>query len=80
VVALFIAVSKAILIVLFFMQVRYSSREILIFSCAAYLWVAIMLIGTLQRLRHTQLDSGRVSARSGDSRASATVSCFNDFE
>jgi cytochrome c oxidase subunit 4 len=46
-VALAIAVAKAVLIVLFFMQARYGSREVLVFAGAAYLWLAIMLVGTL---------------------------------
>ena len=46
-VALAIAVTKAVLIILFFMHVRYGSREVLVFAGAAYLWVAILMAGTL---------------------------------
>jgi cytochrome c oxidase subunit 4 len=46
-IALTIAVIKAVLIVLFFMHVRYGSREVVVFAVAAYLWVAILMTGTL---------------------------------
>lgn len=46
-VALAIAVAKAVLIVLVFMHVGYGSREALVFAGAAYLWLAIMIVGTL---------------------------------
>ncbi len=46
-VALAIAVTKAALIVMFFMHVRYGSREVLVFAGAAYLWLAILLVGVL---------------------------------
>jgi len=45
-VALVIAVTKAVLILLVFMHVRYGSREVLVFAGAAYLWLAILLVGT----------------------------------
>lgn len=42
-VALTIAVVKAVLIILFFMHVRYSSRLIWVYSTAAFFWLVIML-------------------------------------
>ena len=42
-VALTIAVVKAVLIVLYFMHVRYSSRLIWLFSLTTFFWVAIMI-------------------------------------
>ena len=47
-VALAIAVVKAVLILLFFMELRYSKRVVWVFAIAAYLWIAIMIVGTLQ--------------------------------
>lgn len=46
-VALVIAVAKALLILLFFMHLRYDKREVLVFAGAAYLWLLILIIGTL---------------------------------
>jgi cytochrome c oxidase subunit 4 len=46
VIALFIAVVKALLVVLFFMHVRHSSRQTWIFAGASFLWLALLLIGT----------------------------------
>ena len=37
-----IAFAKAILIVLFFMHVKYKQRLIAVFVCAGFLWLAIM--------------------------------------
>ena len=42
-VALTIAVVKAVLIILYFMHVRYSERLIWLFSGAAFFWLGIML-------------------------------------
>jgi cytochrome c oxidase subunit 4 len=42
-VALLIAVSKALLIMLYFMHVRYSNRLIWIFAGAAFMWLAILI-------------------------------------
>ena len=47
VVALFIASTKALIILLFFMHTRYSASEVRIFAGAAYLWLMILIIGTL---------------------------------
>ncbi|HWL54544.1 MAG TPA: cytochrome C oxidase subunit IV family protein [Chthoniobacteraceae bacterium] len=46
-VALLIAGVKALLILLFFMHLRYDRREVLVFAGAAYLWLMILIIGTL---------------------------------
>lgn len=46
-VALLIAGAKALLILLFFMHLRYDKREVLVFAGAAYLWLLILIIGTL---------------------------------
>lgn len=46
VVALAVAVTKAYLIVSYFMHVKYSSRLIALFSVAAYFFVAIMFLMT----------------------------------
>ncbi|MBA3944984.1 MAG: cytochrome C oxidase subunit IV family protein [Herpetosiphonaceae bacterium] len=43
VVALVIALVKALLIILFFMHVRYSSRLTWIFAGAGFIWLIIML-------------------------------------
>ena len=42
-VALTIAVCKAVLIILYFMHVRYSSRLVWIFAGAAFFWLGILL-------------------------------------
>ena len=47
VVATAIAFTKAILIVLFFMQVKYKKRITLVFVCAGLFWLAIMFTLTL---------------------------------
>ena len=40
--ALSIAVIKAVLIILYFMHVRYSSRLLWIFVCAGFFWLGIL--------------------------------------
>jgi cytochrome c oxidase subunit IV len=47
VIAVTIAVSKAVLIMLYFMHLRYSSRLTLVFAFAGFLWLAILLTLTL---------------------------------
>jgi cytochrome c oxidase subunit 4 len=42
IVALFIAIVKAVLVVLFFMHVKYASRLTKIFVSAAFLWLVIL--------------------------------------
>jgi cytochrome c oxidase subunit IV len=47
VVALGIAVTKATLVVLFFMHVKYSERLVWIFVAGGFAWLALMIVGTL---------------------------------
>ncbi|MBI5093171.1 MAG: cytochrome C oxidase subunit IV family protein, partial [Candidatus Hydrogenedentes bacterium] len=44
VVALAVAVTKAVLIMLFFMHVKYSSKLTWVFVVGAFVWLAIMLV------------------------------------
>jgi cytochrome c oxidase subunit IV len=46
-VALGIAVTKAALVVLFFMHVKYSSRVVALFLAAAFFWLFQLIAGTL---------------------------------
>jgi cytochrome c oxidase subunit 4 len=47
VIALAIAVTKAVLVVLFFMHVRYSSRLTWVVIASGFLWLAILISLTL---------------------------------
>ena len=47
VVALTIAVIKAVLVILYFMHVRYSSRLTWLFVVAGFFWLAILLTFTM---------------------------------
>jgi cytochrome c oxidase subunit IV len=47
VVALGIAVIKATLVILFFMHVKYSSTLTRLVVASAFVWLAIMIVGTL---------------------------------
>ncbi|MCA1633181.1 MAG: cytochrome C oxidase subunit IV family protein [Acidobacteria bacterium] len=47
VIAMTIAVVKALLVLLFFMHVRYSSRLIWVVVASMFFWLAIMLVLTL---------------------------------
>lgn len=47
VVALTIAVIKAVLVVLFFMHVRYSSKMVMVVVVAGFFWLTIMLALTM---------------------------------
>ena len=47
-VALGIAVLKAVLVILFFMHVKYSPRLTKLVVVSAFVWLAIMIVGTLQ--------------------------------
>jgi cytochrome c oxidase subunit 4 len=47
VIAMTIAVSKALLVLLFFMHVRYSSRLIWVVVCSMFFWLFILLALTL---------------------------------
>lgn len=46
-VALLIAAAKAVLIILYFMHVRYSNRLTWVFSSAAFVWLVILLVFSL---------------------------------
>ncbi len=46
-VAMAIATVKMVLIILYFMHVRYSDKLTWVFSTAAFLWLLIFIIGTL---------------------------------
>jgi cytochrome c oxidase subunit IV len=46
-VAMTIALVKMLLIILFFMHVRYSSRLTWLFAAAGFVWLAIMILLTL---------------------------------
>lgn len=74
-IALFIAVVKGVLIVLFFMHVKYAGKMTWIFSGAAFLWLGIMLAltfsdyaargsapNTIREMPHV---SARIAERSG---------------
>lgn len=52
VVALLIAVTKAALVVLFFMEVRYHSKLTWLFAAAGFFWLSIMLTLTLTDAVH----------------------------
>jgi cytochrome c oxidase subunit 4 len=47
IVALTIAVAKALLVVLYFMHVKYSSRLTMVFVAAGFVWLVIMVALTL---------------------------------
>jgi cytochrome c oxidase subunit 4 len=47
VVALTIAVTKAVLVILFFMHVRYSSRLTALTALAGFFWLAILIFLTM---------------------------------
>ncbi len=47
VIAMTIAIVKAVLIILYFMHVRYSSKLIWVFSGAAFFWVMLLFVMTL---------------------------------
>ncbi|MFN0158563.1 MAG: cytochrome C oxidase subunit IV family protein [Bacteroidota bacterium] len=46
-VALTIAVVKAVLVVLYFMHVRYGTKLVRIFACAGFFWLVIMFALTM---------------------------------
>jgi cytochrome c oxidase subunit IV len=50
VVALFIAVCKALLVILYFMHVRYSSRLTWVFVGAGFFWLTILIVLTMSDL------------------------------
>jgi cytochrome c oxidase subunit 4 len=48
VVALTIAMIKALLVLLYFMHVRTSNRLVWVFAVAGFVWLSILLVGVLQ--------------------------------
>lgn len=48
--ALFIAVCKAVLVILYFMHVRYSSRLTWVFVGAGFFWLSILIALTMSDL------------------------------
>jgi cytochrome c oxidase subunit 4 len=58
VVALTIAVIKAVLVVLFFMHVRYSSQSIVITVCAGVFWLLILITLSLSDYLSRSLQIG----------------------
>ncbi|HSE91565.1 MAG TPA: cytochrome C oxidase subunit IV family protein [Candidatus Binatia bacterium] len=51
VVALTIAVGKAVLVILYFMHVRYSDKLTWVFVAAGFFWLLIMLGGIMEDVR-----------------------------
>jgi cytochrome c oxidase subunit IV len=47
VIALTIAVIKAVLVILFFMHVRYSSKMVMVLVISGFFWMGIMLVLTM---------------------------------
>ncbi len=47
IIAMTIAVTKAVLVILFFMHVRYGSRLIMVAVAAGFFWLGIMIVLTL---------------------------------
>jgi cytochrome c oxidase subunit 4 len=56
-VAMGIAILKAVLVILFFMHVKYSSRLTRLVVASAFVWLAIMIVGTLQDYYSPHMDS-----------------------
>ena len=46
-IAMGIATAKMVLIILYFMHVRYSEKLTWVFSTAAFFWLLILIVGTL---------------------------------
>jgi cytochrome c oxidase subunit 4 len=66
VVALAIAVGKALLVILYFMHLRYSDRLTWIFAGAGFFWLLILLGGTLDDfITRPQLSPQQEAAKSG---------------
>jgi cytochrome c oxidase subunit 4 len=42
-----IAIAKGVLILLFFMHVKFSSRQAVVFAGAGFLWLCILLVLTM---------------------------------
>ncbi|HEV2763713.1 MAG TPA: cytochrome C oxidase subunit IV family protein [Pyrinomonadaceae bacterium] len=54
VIAMTIAVTKATLVILFFMHVRYGSKLLMLVVVSGFFWLAIMLVLTLSDYRSRQ--------------------------
>ena len=72
VVAMAIAILKASLVVLFFMHVKYSSGLVRVMVAAAFLWLALLISGTLS----DYVSRGRVN--SGVEKRSPTGAALED--
>lgn len=57
-IALSIAVIKGLLILLYFMHVRYSARMVWAFAGAGFLWLAILFVLTLSDYRTRNMPAG----------------------
>jgi len=44
---LLISITQASLILLFFMHLHYSKSEVVVFACAAYLWLGFLIVGVM---------------------------------
>jgi cytochrome c oxidase subunit 4 len=66
VVAMVISGTKMMLVILFFMQVRYSSRLVWIFACAGFIWwmifISLAMTDYLTRQPVVPYNHGEVSA------------------
>src|SRR5574341_936357 len=60
VVALVIAVTKASLVVLFFMHVKYGSRLVWLVVCSAFVWLALLLVITMHDYYSPSISPGKV--------------------
>jgi len=58
VVALGIAVAKAVLVVLFFMHVKYSSRLTKLVVAGAFVFLALLIVGTLHDYYSPHMTAG----------------------
>jgi cytochrome c oxidase subunit 4 len=63
VVALTIAVGKALLVILYFMHVRYSDKLTWVFVAAGFFWLLIMLGGIMEDIRTRPSLSPETEAR-----------------
>ena len=66
-VALAIAVGKALLVILYFMHVRYSDRLTWVFAAAGFFWLLILIGGTMDEvLTRPQLSPSTASVPAQD--------------
>ncbi len=56
-IALLIAITKAVLIILFFMHIKYSSYMTIIAACAGFFWLCVLLILTFNDFLTRELAS-----------------------